>query len=115
MLQKKLEDIRRSYGSHSQEEITVLLDLAEILNKTNTDEACNLADQALSIAQELGLEIYCARCYKIKGISYSYRGEYEKALDFSLKSLAVYEDIDDKTAISSTLNTIGNKIGRAHV
>ncbi len=112
MLQKKLEDIRRSDGSHSQEEITVLLDLAEILNKTDTDEACNLTEQALSIAQELGLEIDCARCYKIKGISYSYRGEYEKALDYSLKSLAIYEDIDDKTAISSTLNTIGNIYGK---
>ncbi|MCD4847857.1 MAG: tetratricopeptide repeat protein [Candidatus Aegiribacteria sp.] len=112
MLQKKLADIRRSDSSQSEEEITVLLDLAEILYEKDPYEACNLAEQALSIAQKLEIEIHCARCYKIQGISYSYRGEYEKALDYSLKALAIYEDTNDKPGISSVLNSIGIIYGK---
>ncbi len=111
-LQKKLADIRNSRSGSSEEEITVLLDLAEILNATNPDEACNLVEQALSINQEHEVEILCARCYKIKGISYSCKGEYENALDYSLQALAIYEDIHDEIGISSTLNAIGIIYGK---
>ncbi|MCK4504506.1 MAG: tetratricopeptide repeat protein [Candidatus Aegiribacteria sp.] len=113
MLQKKLADIRISDSSQFEEEITVLLDLAEILNKTDPDEACNLAEQALLIAQEHEVDITIARCYKIQGISYSYRGEYDKALDYSLKALAIYEDTNDKIELSITLNAIGNIYGKS--
>lgn len=107
ILQKKLSDIRESDCSPSEEEIVVLLDLAEILNRTNPHEACYLSEQALAITRELEIEDHYARCYKILGISYSYRGEYEKALEYSLKALANYENTDNPTALSSTLNTIG--------
>jgi putative nucleotidyltransferase with HDIG domain len=113
MLQKKLADIRISDSSQSEEEIKVLLDLAEILNKTNPYEACNLAEQALLIAQEHEVDITIARCYKIQGISYSYRGEYDKALDYTLKALAIYEDTNDKIELSITLNAIGNIYGKS--
>ncbi len=112
ILRKKLADIRGSESKQSEEEITVLLDLAEILNKTDPDEAGNLAEQALSIAQELEIEVYRAKCYKIIGISYLLRGEYEKALDYSLKALAIYEDTNDKIGVSGTLNTIGIIYGK---
>ncbi len=112
ILQKKLADIRKSENRQSEEEISILLDLAETLNKTDPDEAGNLAEQALSIAQELTIEILCAKCYKIIGISYLSRGEYEKALDYSLKALAIYGDTDDKNGVSSTLNTIGIIYGK---
>ncbi len=113
MLQKKLANIRKSDSNQSEKEITVLLDLAEILYKTDPDEACNLAEQALLIAQKLEIEIHHAKCYRIKGISYSYRGEYEKALDFSLKALAIYEDTNDKPGIFSALNSIGIIYGKS--
>ncbi|MCD4702631.1 MAG: tetratricopeptide repeat protein [Candidatus Aegiribacteria sp.] len=83
-----------------------------MLNTSNPDKACNLIEQALSIAQDNGIENLCARCYMIEGISYSYRGEYEKALDYSLKALAIYEDTPDKIDLSSTLNAIGIIYGK---
>ena len=64
------------------------------------------------IARKLGIEIHYAKCYRIKGISYSYRGEYEKALDYSLKALAIYEDAKDKPGIFSALNAIGIIYGK---
>jgi putative nucleotidyltransferase with HDIG domain len=106
-LQKKLADIRESDYSPSEEEIIVLLDLADIMNKTNPHEACYLAEQALSIIRELEIEVHYARCYKIQGVSHAHKGDYEKALEYSLKALAIYEDTNDSTALSSTLNTIG--------
>jgi len=111
-LQKKLTDIRNSDDRSSEEEITVLLDLAEILNTSNPDEACNLVEQALSINQGQEVLIFSARCYKIKGIAYSCRGEYEKALDYSLKALTIYENTHDDVGLSSTLNAMGIIYGK---
>lgn len=59
------------------------------------------------INQEHEDEILCARCYMIKGISYSFKGEYEKALEYSLKALAIYENTQDKIGLSGTLNAMG--------
>lgn len=107
ILEKRLAEIRKSADSPSEEEIVVLLDLAEKIYKTDPDEACNLTEQALSIIQTLKIELHYARCHKIAGISYTYQGEYEKALEYSLKALAIYEDNNDNAGLSSTLNTIG--------
>jgi tetratricopeptide (TPR) repeat protein len=101
ILQEKLADIRESDRRPCEEEIVVLLDLADIMNRKNPHEACFFAEQALSIIRELEIEIHYARCYKIIGISNAHKGDYEKALEYSLKALAIYEDSNNSTALSS--------------
>ena len=113
-LRKKLVDIRNSDDPPSEEEITVLLDLAEALKTTAPDEAYNLVEQALSTAQEHKIEINYARCYNIQGIAYLHRGEYENALEYSLKALELYEDTNDKIGASGTLNVIGVIFAKRH-
>jgi len=106
-LQKRLADIRESASSTTEEEITLLLDLADSMYRTDPDEASSLAEQALLIAQKLDKHVHFARCFRIAGISYSYRGDYEKALKYSLQALTLYENSNDKSGLSSILNTIG--------
>ncbi len=114
VLQKKLTDIRNSDTRSSEEEITVLVDLAEILNTTNSDEANDLVEQALSIAesQKQEAEINNARCYKLKAIAYLNRAEYRQALEYSRKALSIWENTSDKAGLSSTLNTMGVIFGK---
>ena len=111
-LKTRLEDIHASDISESQEEIIELLELIETLNRTDPESACILTEQILSITHMSELEVCCAKCYKIIGISYLSRGEYEKALDYSLKALEIYEDTYDKSGLSNTLNTIGIIYGK---
>ncbi|MBD3285822.1 tetratricopeptide repeat protein, partial [candidate division WOR-3 bacterium] len=42
------------------------------------------------------------------GLVYEHRGEYDKALDYYNKALALREEIGDKIWVASTLNNIGN-------
>ncbi len=82
------------------------------MKTTNPDEACFMVEQALSVAREHEIEIDQARCYNIQGIACLNKSEYEKALDYSLKALALHEGSNDKAGLSSTLNAIGIIYGK---
>ena len=71
-----------------------------------------MVEQVLSIAREHEIKIDQARCHNIQGISYLNKSEYEKALDYNLKALALHEVSNDKAGLSSTLNAIGVIYGK---
>ena len=48
-----------------------------------------------------------ADSYSNFGTIYNIQGNYEKALEYYSKSLAISEELGDKKRISSTLNNIG--------
>jgi len=106
-LQMELEKIRVSGIDPDREGLVDLLEQIEILSRTDPENACVLAEQTLAISRKSGFEVECAKSLRLIGISYSQRGEYEKALDNSLKALAIYNGTDDSAGLSSTLNTIG--------
>ncbi len=47
-------------------------------------------------------------CYNNFGIVHQSQGKYDKAYEYYLKSLSIFEELEDKTGISSCCNNIGN-------
>ncbi|MCD4707554.1 MAG: tetratricopeptide repeat protein [Candidatus Sabulitectum sp.] len=107
ILQTRIDEFRASGNSLSQKDAIDLIEQINAMNRTDSAGACILAEQTLSISREMGFDMGIAKSLSAIGISHSYRGEYEKALDCSLKALAIFSAMNNSAGLSSTLNTIG--------
>lgn len=77
------------------------------------DKAFNLSTSILKTQRDTSSAIFkaarsgLARSYNGTGIAYYFKGDYTKALEYYLKSLAISETLNDKTAIAKGLANIG--------
>jgi class 3 adenylate cyclase/uncharacterized protein HemY len=71
------------------------------------DSAYYFAQLMLELAQEYELEKEVTMALNIQGGSYLVRGQFEKALGYYKRSLAISEKISDKKGMSKTLNNMG--------
>ena len=80
------------------------------IQKGDYFKAREYATQAVDIFRKIagksGQRVLASALNNI-GISYDMQGEYEKALDFYLRSLKIKEELGDKKAIARSLNNIG--------
>ncbi|MBC7864780.1 MAG: tetratricopeptide repeat protein [Bacteroidia bacterium] len=81
--------------------------LAWELKANNPDTAIVLSTCALYLAQKLNWKRGIAASFSNLGVFYKSKGDYQKALDFYLKSLRIMEERKDKKGIPIGLGNIG--------
>ena len=67
----------------------------------------------MAIRKELGDKKGMGNSYNNIGNIYKDQGNYEKALEYASKSLAIYEEIGDKKGMGNSNNNIGICLLRA--
>ncbi len=82
--------------------------LGKMLSGNSPDEAIKISSEAFALSVELNYKKGQGFALNTKGTVYQKKGDYEKALDYYLKSLKIREEISDKKGIAATMNNIGN-------
>ncbi len=72
------------------------------------DSAFYFAQLQYDYAKSNGLKKYMASALSMQGSSFYFRGNYPKALEYYKKSLAKWDELNNKKGIASALNNIGN-------
>ncbi|MEH6620953.1 adenylate/guanylate cyclase domain-containing protein [Maribacter arcticus] len=89
--------------------VNVLLDISNILSKSDTLESKNYALKAIDLAEELDYKKGQAYGYKNLGLLLYAKGELNKELvDYWKKSLELFQDIGFKNGISNLQNNLGS-------
>ncbi len=70
------------------------------------DSAFILSQEIFELASYKGFQKEMATALNLQGISYSVRGEYDKALEYYNQSLEIKHKLSDDTEIAKTLNNI---------
>tara|TARA_R110002153_G_scaffold95221_2_gene228956 strand:- start:2221 stop:4191 length:1971 start_codon:yes stop_codon:yes gene_type:complete len=89
--------------------VNALLDISNILSKSDTLESKNYALKAIDLAEELDYKKGQAYGYKNLGLLLYAKGELNKELvDYWKKSLELFQDIGFKNGISNLQNNLGS-------
>ncbi|MCK5786705.1 MAG: tetratricopeptide repeat protein [Candidatus Sabulitectum sp.] len=113
-LKKELRDLRLVPDS-DRDIIKLLNQMAVIEYRSDLEDAEKHAEEALSLAQTLGLESEIAESHHTRGIVYWAHGDYSEALESHQSSLEIWEKLDSKRNISRAYNNMGNVyIDRGH-
>ena len=72
------------------------------------DSAFYFAQMGYDFAEARNNKKWMATSFNMQGVSLMNQGNYEKALEYYSKSLAIKEDIDDKKGMAVSCNNIGN-------
>ena len=71
------------------------------------DSAFYFAQFQYDLAESVNNKKQTADALNMQGISFYFRDDYAKAIDYYTRSLKTYEEIGDKKGIANTLNNIG--------
>lgn len=71
------------------------------------DSAFHFAKLQYELAHKVGNKKWMASAFNIQGVSYYFRGYYDKAIDHYTKSLKIQKELDDQHGMINTLNNIG--------
>lgn len=82
-------------------------ELATSLSKTNTDLAKHYANECLNLSIKIGNKSGEASSYNVFANLHFNRGEYVEAMDFYLKALRIFTELDDKKQIAVVHTNIG--------
>jgi serine phosphatase RsbU (regulator of sigma subunit) len=74
---------------------------------SNPDSGFYFAQMEYEFALKVSNRKYMAKALKTQGVSFSYQGNYEKALEYYGKSLKIREEIGDKKGMGGSYNNIG--------
>ncbi|HWY11401.1 MAG TPA: tetratricopeptide repeat protein [Bacteroidia bacterium] len=108
---KKSDSLWAVYNDKTQADTNRLkainnIAIAYIFNSPDTAIIC--AEKQLMFARQSKQKKYEAGALKTISIALTYKGNYPKALDYSLKSLKLYEEIADKKGIGNCYINIGS-------
>ena len=87
--------------------VNALNDLAYMLFSSQPDEAIRYGLEAYELAEFLDYKKGLAYSLKNIGLGYFYKSDYIQVLDFSNRSLQIFEEINDIAGVSSLVNIIG--------
>ncbi len=87
--------------------VNILNELGLEFTKTKPEKAKIYAKQALSLGMKCVYKKGIAFSYKIIGYTNILKGNYSEALEYHLKSLKIYKEINNKSGISNILSFIG--------
>ncbi len=74
---------------------------------TKPDSAFYYAQLQYNFAKSKKLKKHMAVAFNTQGISFYFRGDYAKAIEYYTRSLKIREEIGDKQGIAASLNNIG--------
>lgn len=92
---------------HALEQIESLKELSWLYLKVNPKKARDIASDGLDRLSEYDEPKLKATLLNILGISLTYMGYYDIALEKHLESLKIREELGDSVAVASSLNNIG--------
>lgn len=75
---------------------------------SQTDSVLVLAKQLFEFSRKKGYKIGMARALHLQGVRHYVKSDYPKALDYTVRSLKISEEIGDQSGISSSLLGIGD-------
>ncbi|MFX1376890.1 MAG: tetratricopeptide repeat protein [Promethearchaeota archaeon] len=77
------------------------------LSKGNLNEAFGLAEQCLTIRQNLNKKLDLSNIYYHLGRLYHYKSDSKLGLEYASKSLTIHEELKNQTGIASSLFLVG--------
>jgi tetratricopeptide (TPR) repeat protein len=107
---QNLDSLWKVYYDKSQEDTNRLKAIDKIARsymRNKTDSAIILAEQELKQANNEGGKQWIAKAFKTLGVAFLYQGNNPKALEYYLKALQAYEEINDKNGIGLCYINIG--------
>ena len=88
--------------------VMMLNDLGLTYYSINPDEGLKFAQQGLELAEKINWKRGKAYAYKVIAGNYGYgKSDYDKGLEFALKSLKEFKELGDKTGTAKILGDIG--------
>jgi two-component sensor histidine kinase len=87
--------------------IITLLELSEVLKKTESKKAFSYANQALALAERSSYKKAIPKAYKLIADVYRLEANYIQAKDFYFKAFDLYKELNDQKGMSSASNYIG--------
>ena len=108
--QNKIDSLKNLINTAKDDtsKIKLVYNLGRIYENNLPDTAIYYYNVALSISIKTDSKKYAAICLGQIGNVYYLVGEFEKAIEFTLKSLAIYESIDKQKGISMCYKTLGD-------
>ncbi|MBL7856730.1 MAG: tetratricopeptide repeat protein [Cyclobacteriaceae bacterium] len=99
LLQLENNDLRKA---------EILIELSGAMRSIDFQKSAEFADQAFQLAEKTSMNTQeAAKSLLYKGVAYYYQGNYDKAMEAYLQSLARYEKLNDKRGMASVWNEIG--------
>lgn len=102
-----LQNALKNTQGNAKIEVDVLNELCWELNNSAPKQALTYGRNALVLAQTNQYIQGEATALKNIGVVYQYQGNYPQALDNYLKSLKIFEKLEDEAGIANVLNNIG--------
>jgi serine phosphatase RsbU (regulator of sigma subunit) len=93
--------------SNDTTKINALIKIGDLYQNSNKDSTIYYYNMALTNAIKLNSKDHIAKTYNQLGLICRSQGVMDKALDYYMKSLKIYEEIGNKKGISRCYNNIG--------
>jgi tetratricopeptide (TPR) repeat protein len=105
----QLDSLKRELiiSRHDSTKVKTLLAITSELLQSDLDSALYFADQAEKISEELDEPALAGHVYSLKGHVYIRQGIYDNALEYCLKSLHIYNQLNDGKKALGLYNNIG--------
>ncbi|MEM6526364.1 MAG: tetratricopeptide repeat protein, partial [Bacteroidota bacterium] len=106
-----LDSLRNALGNHKGEDSTkvrLLINLSNTIVWNDTEEALDLAKEALTLAKQISWVKGEAFAYRQIGLVYYRMADFISAMEMSQEALKVNEELDDKGFEISVYNNLGN-------
>src|SRR5688572_5293118 len=88
--------------------VKLLNDLSLAYYSINPDEGLKFGDQGMALAEKLNWKKGTAYACKVIAGNYGFgKSDYSKALEYSLKALQLFKEIEDEIGTAKTLGDIG--------
>jgi tetratricopeptide (TPR) repeat protein len=92
----------------NDQKVKALNELFRAYLRTDPVKAVGFTREAMSLATEIGDKKGLAASYNNLGIAYRNQGALDKALEYYINSLKIYESLENKEGIATTKNNISN-------
>lgn len=92
----------------NEQKVKTLNELFRALLRNDPVRAVAYTREAMNLANEIGDKKGLAASYNNLGIAYRNQGALDKALEYYINSLRIYEGLDNKEGIATTKNNISN-------
>jgi signal transduction histidine kinase/Tfp pilus assembly protein PilF len=107
---KKLDSMLTALSQHQAEDTTrvnMYVSVAYLYRGQSIDSSQVAAMRGLALAEKIHFEKGAAESLKTIGITWLFKGQYDKAISYAKRALAIYNKMDDVKGISSTLHLMG--------